>query len=87
MLSPQKKKWKLCEGIDILTNPIVVIILQYISISNIMFYSLNLHNVIQVFPTIQKVQHSCETFHETKWHKAKKQSVTLAHSFANRCTK
>ena len=43
--SHHKKKWKLCEGIEVLTNPTVVIILQYMY-QIITLYTLNLHNVI-----------------------------------------
>ena len=34
MFSPQKKKQQLCEMMEVLTNPAMVIISQYISVSN-----------------------------------------------------
>lgn len=34
MFSPQKKKWQLCDAIEVLANTMAVIILQHINASN-----------------------------------------------------
>ena len=33
-VSPQKKKWYLCDMLEVLANTVIVIIFQFISVSN-----------------------------------------------------
>lgn len=43
---PQKKKWKLCDGMKVVANTVVVINLQFINYQINTLYTLDLHDVI-----------------------------------------